>query len=180
MDHRLLSLESQLSLPIFGGLALLGQPQLWSTVSRAYSLSDLQLSVWTIGMLQSGNVLSRLRSTMFEITKACGHATSSAPTILSPSLGHLVQKASRIRSRMHTFLPLFLMCVRASALTHDAPVIRGRRPEGAIVERIACNSDNVLRALKANSVAASPFCSSFIDIPDATAFKSVAGVTATT
>ena len=77
-------------------------------------------------------------------------------------------------------LPFLLVGLHASAFASDAPHIRGRSPDAAIANRAACNSDNVLRALKANSASASPFCSSFIDIPGTTIFKSVAGVTATT
>ena len=66
------------------------------------------------------------------------------------------------------------------ALASDVPHIRGRNVEAAIAQRGVCNADNVLRALRANSASASTFCSSFINIPGATVFKSVHGVTATT
>ncbi|MCJ1260264.1 hypothetical protein MMC22_000124 [Lobaria immixta] len=64
----------------------------------------------------------------------------------------------------------------------DAKVaIRGRYPvDEAIEQRAACNADNVLRALRANSVAATHFCSDYIHIPVVTVFKSVPSITATT
>lgn len=64
----------------------------------------------------------------------------------------------------------------------DAKVaIRGRYPvDEAIEQRAACNADNVLRALRANSVAATHFCSDYIHIPVVTVLKSVPSVTATT
>ena len=46
--------------------------------------------------------------------------------------------------------------------------------------RAACTTDAVLKALKSNSVSASPFCSSYVHVPVTTTFKSVKGVTATT
>lgn len=76
-------------------------------------------------------------------------------------------------------LSLLLACLHTSAIASDV-LVRGRSPNLAIVERAICNSDNVLRALQANSASATPFCSSFIDIPVKTIFKSVAGVKATT
>ena len=76
-------------------------------------------------------------------------------------------------------LSFLLIALQTSALARDLS-IRIRNGEAAIVNRAACSADNVLRALRANSASASPFCSSLIDIPGTTVFKSVAGVTATT
>ena len=45
-------------------------------------------------------------------------------------------------------------------------------------KRAVCNSDNVLRALKANSAAATTFCETFINIPTVTKTATVRGVTA--
>ena len=36
------------------------------------------------------------------------------------------------------------------------------------IKRATCTSDNVLRALKANSAAASPFCTTYANIPTST------------
>ena len=46
-------------------------------------------------------------------------------------------------------------------------------------KRAVCNSDNVLRALRANSAAATTFCETFINIPTVTKTATVPGVTAT-
>lgn len=82
---------------------------------------------------------------------------------------------------MRTSLLLPLVSIQASAFAKDVPLIRGRHAEAAIADRAVCNSDNVLRALKANSASATPFCSTYIPIPGSNHFfKSVAGVTATT
>lgn len=81
---------------------------------------------------------------------------------------------------MHVLLLILFASINASALAGDVPPIRGRNVEVAVANRAVCNSDNVLRALKANSASASPFCSTYIHIPVSTVFKSVAGVTATT
>ena len=35
----------------------------------------------------------------------------------------------------------------------------------AVERRAACNQDNVLRALEANAASATPFCSSYLNIP---------------
>ena len=80
---------------------------------------------------------------------------------------------------MHLPILFLLLSLFTRAFARDV-LIRGRDPNPVIVKRIVCNSDNVLRALKSNSASASPFCSSFINIPGTTTFKSVAGVTATT
>ncbi|KAL8707616.1 MAG: hypothetical protein Q9220_007403 [cf. Caloplaca sp. 1 TL-2023] len=82
---------------------------------------------------------------------------------------------------MFALLSLLLTCLHtsSSAIASDI-LIRGRSPNPAIADRAVCNSDNVLRALQANRASATPFCSSFIDIPVSTIFKSVAGVKATT
>lgn len=59
---------------------------------------------------------------------------------------------------------------------------RHERAEAAaqaeVDKRIVCNQDNVLRALKANSATATPFCEKFINIPTSTKTVSVPGVTA--
>lgn len=64
----------------------------------------------------------------------------------------------------------------------DAKVaIRGHYPVNeAIEKRALCNADNVLRALRANGVQATSFCSHYVHVPVVTVFKSVQGVTATT
>ena len=80
---------------------------------------------------------------------------------------------------MHFPLLLLILLLYKAVYARDV-LIRGGDPSPVIVERVVCNSDNVLRALKSNSASASPFCSSFINIPGTTTFKSVAGVTATT
>lgn len=80
---------------------------------------------------------------------------------------------------MHMPVPFLLLSLYTSVFARDV-LIRERDPNPVIVERIVCNSDNVLRALKSKSALASPFCSSFLNIPGVTTFKSVAGVTATT
>ncbi|KAL8708959.1 MAG: hypothetical protein Q9225_007530, partial [Loekoesia sp. 1 TL-2023] len=46
-------------------------------------------------------------------------------------------------------------------------------------KRLVCNQDNVLRALQANSVAASPFCVTFAHYPIPTTTVPVKGVTPT-
>lgn len=81
--------------------------------------------------------------------------------------------------RMYIPLSYLLVCLHTSAFASDV-LIRGRNPDAALAKKAVCYSDNVLRALRANSASASPFCSSLIDIPGTTTFKSVAGVTATT
>ena len=50
-----------------------------------------------------------------------------------------------------------LLAVRAAPAPHE------------VQERAACNQDNVLRALLANSAVATKFCSTYININDATA-----------
>lgn len=82
----------------------------------------------------------------------------------------------------HTLFACLFNLVTAEPDASDAKVaIRGRYPahEG-IEQRAACNADNVLRALRANSVDATRFCSDYIHIPVVTVFKSVKRVTATT
>lgn len=46
-------------------------------------------------------------------------------------------------------------------------------------KRAACNADNVLRALKANSAAATTFCATFIDVPTVTRTTTAPGITPT-
>lgn len=50
---------------------------------------------------------------------------------------------------------------------------------GSHEKRLVCNQDNVLRALQANSAAASPFCVTFGHIPIPTITVPVKGVTPT-
>jgi len=44
-------------------------------------------------------------------------------------------------------------------------------------KRLVCNQDNVLRALKAHTATATPFCAKLINIPTVTKTVSVPGVT---
>lgn len=46
-------------------------------------------------------------------------------------------------------------------------------------KRTACNVDNVLRALRANSAAATTFCETFINVPTVTASATLPGLTPT-
>lgn len=108
---------------------------------------------------------------------------SRDPVLSSSSLNFLspVRKSPRFgTTTMRTSLLLPLLSIQASAFAKDVPLIRGRHADAAIANRAICNSDNALRALRANSASASPFCSTYIHIPGSTTFQSVAGVTATT
>ena len=83
--------------------------------------------------------------------------------------------------------PRLLIHILSAFLFHlviaepDAKVaIQGRYPVNeAIEQRELCNADNVLRALRANGVQATSFCSDYVHVPVVTVFKSVQGVTAT-
>lgn len=78
-------------------------------------------------------------------------------------------------------LTLACLFILVTAEPDPKVAIRRRYPvDEGVEQRAACNADNVLRALRSNSVDATQFCSDYIHIPVVTVFESVKGVTATT
>ena len=74
---------------------------------------------------------------------------------------------------LKTFLPLLVAGATAT------PNNLAQLGVGSHEKRLVCNQDNVLRALEANSAAASPFCVTFGHIHIPTITVPVKGVTPT-
>ena len=82
-------------------------------------------------------------------------------------------------------LIILLMSTIVLVRANESPIneIEKREPdkhEQADENRAVCNQDNVLRALLANRASASPFCSSFNQVPYITVYSPTATATPVT